>query len=238
MSKTGGLIVNRWDVTGERLPSYVRPYEPVTLGPRGKPSKYLFPSRALASGQGKRLDVHPVVRERLLTNKDDPVYFCLEGCLKADAVAGTGRISISVTSITMWKVERGLEPWLPLLRWSPIVYVVPDSDYKAKRKAYGPGEPPVFVQGGEVRYFTDRCVIFYRREHGVRMHHLVPPYLSEEEAAQRGLGDDKRWKIGIDDHIAWGGNFDPWDRETNPRGVHLFQYRRESYRRLPGVSRD
>jgi hypothetical protein len=72
----------------------------------------------------------------------------------------------------------------------------------------------------------------------VKMSHLVPPYLSREEAKRRALVPEDRWKIGIDDHIASGGNFDPWDSEANPFGLHYFEYRRSEYRRLPGTSRD
>jgi hypothetical protein len=82
----------------------------------------------------------------------------------------------------------------------------------------------VFVNGGEVRFFTDRCVIFLRR-HGVRVRYLVPPYLSAEEAVAQGLGSEDRWKIGIDDHIRMGRNWEPWSPD-NPEGLHDFEYRR------------
>jgi hypothetical protein len=238
VNRTGGIIVNRWNLTGERLHSYIRPHEPVRLYGRSRPSKYIYPSGVRAPGQAKRLEVHPLVRERLLQNQGEPLYLCIEGCLKADAVAGTGRISVSVPSVTMWDVDGGLDRWLPVLRAAPVVYVVPDSDYNARRIGYGTDEAPVFVNGGEVRYFTDRCVMFYRRTHQVNMHYCVPPYLSSDEARRRGVDEDRRWKVGIDDHIAFGGNFDAWNPRTNPSGLHQFEYERGPYRRLTTASRD
>jgi hypothetical protein len=231
--QTGGYIVNRWNITGKRLVPYVRPDRAVSLDPRKKPTKYIQPSKAYP-GQAKRLDVHPLILESLVRNRDEPIYLCLEGCLKADAIAGTGRLAISVPSVTLWRLEDAhLKPWLALLKRAPTIYVVPDSDYNPKRKGYGKGERPVFVNGGEVRYFTDKCVIHYRREHGLRLQYLVPPYLSSKEARDRGVGPENRWKVGIDDHIAWGKNWRPWNRETNPDGLHVFEYARGPYRRLP-----
>lgn len=231
--QTGGYIVNRWDVTGDRLVPYLRPDKAVRLDPRKKPTKYIQPSRAYP-GQAKRLDVHPLVRERLLTNTQEPIYLCLEGCLKADAVAGTDRLAISVPSVTLWKLEEEhLAPWLPILKRAPMVYVVPDSDYLPKLEGYGTAGEPVFVNEGQVRYFTDKCVIHYRQKYGLRMRYLVPPFLSWEEALFRGIDSESRWKVGIDDHIAWGKGWDQWS-ETNQSGLHIFERVRGPWRRLPG----
>jgi hypothetical protein len=35
----------------------------------------------------------------------EPVYLCLEGCLKADAVSGTGRLAVSALSVTLWAAD-------------------------------------------------------------------------------------------------------------------------------------
>jgi hypothetical protein len=154
----------------------------------------------------------------------------------ADAVAGTGRLAISVPSVTLWRLEEEhLAPWLPVLRRAATVYVIPDSDYHPKRRGYGSGEPPVFVNGGEVRFFTDRCVIFLRR-HGLKVRYLVPPYLSAEEALAQGMSPEERWKIGIDDHIRMGRNWKPWTN-ANPDGLHEFEYARGPWLRLPAKPR-
>jgi hypothetical protein len=233
VGQSGGLIVNRWEITGARLVPYLRPDKAVTLDARRKPTKYIQPSKDYP-GQAKRLDVHPLIRDRLLENRDQPIFFCLEGCLKADAVAGTGRLAVSVPSVTLWKLqEEHLEPWLPVLRRAPTVYVVTDSDYIGKRRGHSPGAAPQFVNGGEVRYFADKCAIHYRSRYGLRIKYLVPPYLSAEEALRRGLGSDDSQKIGIDDHIAWGKNWGEWNATTNPDGLHIFEYRRAEWRRLP-----
>jgi hypothetical protein len=233
VSQSGGYIVNRWDITGARIVPYIRPDKPVILDPRKDPTKYLQPSLN-HPGQARRLEVHPSIRERLLKNREEPIYLCLEGCLKADAVVGTGRLAISVPSVTCWRLEdEHLKPWLPILRQAPIVYVVPDSDYHPKRVGYVPGDAPVFVNEGQVRFFTDKCAVHYRSERGLRLAYMVPPYLTRKEALSRGLDSGQRWKIGIDDHIAWKKNWDPWDLDTNPDGLHYFEYGRGAYRRLP-----
>jgi hypothetical protein len=160
----------------------------------------------------------------------------LEGCLKADAVAGTGRLAVSVPSVTLWKLEdEHLALWLSALRRAPTVYVIPDSDYQPKQQGYGSGEAPVFVNGGEVRFFTDRCVIFLRRQ-GAKVKYLVPPYLSAEEAMAKGMSPDERWKIGIDDHIQMGRNWRPWAKD-NPEGLHEFEYTRGAWLHLPAKAR-
>ena len=234
VSKTGGLIVNRWDARGHRLQSYVRPNNAVWIYGRNKPSKYIYPSRTRFPGAAAQLDVHPLVRDRLAGSGDEPIYLCIEGCLKADAVAGTGRPAISVPSVTMWRLDdEVMAQWLPALRRAPFIYLIPDSDYNPKRVGYEPGTRPVFVKGGEVRFFTDRCAIFLRRRHGLRVRYLVPPYLSRHEASMRGVDSEGRWKVGIDDHIAWGKNWQRWNQSTNPDGLHEFEYQRGAYRRLP-----
>lgn len=115
--QTGGYIINRWDVTGQRLLPYVRPDRAVKLDARKKPTKYIQPSKKQYPGQAKRLDVHPWILDRLRENREEPIYFCLEGCLKADAVAGTGRLAVSVPSVTLWELEEEhLRPWLPIFK--------------------------------------------------------------------------------------------------------------------------
>lgn len=64
VNQTGGIVVNRWDVSGARLASYVRPDHPVQVHGHRKPSKYIVPSGRSLPGATKRLDVHPLVRRR------------------------------------------------------------------------------------------------------------------------------------------------------------------------------
>jgi hypothetical protein len=201
----------------------------------GDLSKYTQASKRTTARSGKLIDVHPLLGERLQAG-DEPIYFCLEGCLKADAVAGTGGLSISVLSVTLWQADE--EPthwalWLPILQRAPVVYVIPDSDYQPKPAwgAYEPGALPRYSKGGEVRYSTDRCVHWLRRYHSVNARFLVPPYLDRATAARSKV--DNRFKIGIDDHIALGGNLSKWDIHSNPRGVHSWVYERSRYRNLP-----
>jgi hypothetical protein len=248
----GGFVIHRSDPNGARLPSYIRPDKAIctwhgrkSVQRRGSKaicgicggdlSKYTQASKRTTARSGKLIDVHPLLGERLQAG-DEPIYFCLEGCVKADAVAGTGGLSISVLSVTLWQADE--EPthwalWLPILQRAPVVYVIPDSDYQPKPAwgAYEPGALPRYSKGGEVRYSTDRCVHWLRRYHSVNARFLVPPYLDRATAARSKV--DNRFKIGIDDHIALGGNLSKWDIHSNPRGVHSWVYERSRYRNLP-----
>jgi hypothetical protein len=255
----GGFVIHRWDPTGARLPSYVRPdkaictwhgRQSVTIaggkercGVCGRElSKYTQASKRATKRSGKLIDIHPLLRGRLLES-DEPLFFCLEGCLKADAVASTGRLAISVPSITMWKADAEplhWELWLPLVKQHKPVFVIPDSDYQPKPgwDGYNPGAHPRYAKGGEVRYSTDRCVHWLRRCHGIDASFLVPPYLTRLQALELNVKLKDRHKIGIDDHIATGGNFDRWDANANPRGVHTWVFERSSYRNLPQIAYD
>jgi hypothetical protein len=232
VEKAGGYVIHRWDLKGGRLPSYVRPDVPVSTSDYKKPTKYIQASKRATGQSAKLLDVHPLVRDQLVKNVDEPIYFCIEGCLKADAVAGSERLAIAVSSVTLWDADDEiLEPWLPVLRAAPIVYVIPDSDYGLKRRGSS-GQKPIFINRN-VRYQTDKCVRSLRRQRGVNAHYLVPPYLSWEEAKKRRVS---RWKVGIDDHLAHGGNWEQWSPD-NVLGVHTWVYRRRDFRR-PARSRD
>ncbi len=252
----GGFVIHRADPSGAALPSYIRPDHPIctrhgreAVGiTRSKQvclicdkelSKYTQASKHATGRSGKLIDVHPLLRERLIRG-NEPIFLCLEGCLKADALAGTGRLAISVPSVTLWRADQ--EPkhwaqWLPLLKRAPLVYVIPDSDYQPKPglEGYRPGQRPKYLRGWEVRYNTDRCVHWLRREHGIDAQFLVPPYLDRLTAKRFRLG---RFKVGIDDHIATGGNLAKWHSEQNPRGVHTWVYRRSAFRNLPRIRYD
>jgi len=251
VSQSGGYVVNRWDVSGERLPSYVRFDDKVPVyrcqrrhphpgecRPKRRMTRYVYPGAAVLDGSSaKRIDTHPLVRERLVSVRRplEPVYLCLEGCLKADALASFGKLAVSVPSVTLWRVsEEDLEPYLPILRSAPVVYLVPDSDYNRRPWNRHDG-CPLFVNAN-VHYQTDRAVAFYRA-HGVRALFLVPPYLSRDLSRALGIGPGARFKQGIDDHLAHGGNLDRWDRGSNPLGVHAWEYGRPVGLWLPSLPR-
>jgi hypothetical protein len=253
----GGFVIHRMDPTGARLPSYIRPDEAIctrhgrqsVVMERTKPtcgicgaklSKYVQASKRVTGRPGKLIDVHPLLVERLHI-ANEPIYFCLEGCLKADAVAGAGRLAISVPSVTVW--EATAEPahwrvWLPILRRAEVVYVIPDSDYitGSNWAGYAAGTSPVYREGGEVRLNTDRCVQWLRRCQGVNAWFMVPPYMGRADADRFKVGN--RFKIGVDDHLATRGNLAKWDAERNPRGVHIWLYKRSPYRALPSLPYD
>ena len=84
----------------------------------------MFPRGAI----GKRLDMHPMARplfERAVA-EGGPVYYALEGCLKADAILSAGYAVFSVPAVGMWKPAE-LEAFAAQLR-GVKVYVVADAD--------------------------------------------------------------------------------------------------------------
>lgn len=260
VTQTGGLIVNRWDISGTQIESYIRFDAPVryrgcvrqahptkTCIERGcrwgwKDTKYIYPSKnELGDTSAKRIDVHPLVREELLRLSDDdgmmhgenPIYFCLEGCFKADALAGTGRLAMSVPAVTLWRVpDEHLSPWLPILQGDRVVYVVPDSDFLREPFSKPNGEP-IFINE-DVRYHTSECVAELQSVHNIRARYAVPPYIRRDDALARGIDLTERKKRGIDDHIYDGGNFDRWT-DVNPQGLHFYGGRAVEWARLPGL---
>ena len=231
VNQSGGLVVNRWDIDGSRLPSYIRFDIPVISdhrrrGPDGSPrtTNYVYPSRlAMGNDCAKRIDVHPLARPLLTSSPTPPIYLCLEGCLKADALLSSGQAAVSVPSVTMWKVSEGhLASYLELFRRAPGVFVVPDSDYLAKPCAPKGQDQELEVINSQVRYQTDRS-IRWLRDNDVRATYLVPPYLDADEAFQMGISVAERWKVGIDDHLAWRGNLRRWDTLGNTQGVYIWE---------------
>ena len=238
VSQSGGYVVLRWDISGARLPSYIRfdhklwtykcslAHHPFHPGKKCRPkrhlTRYIYPSAdALDGSSAMRLDVHPLVKERLLASRE-PIYFALEGCLKSDALASHGKVAISVPSVTLWKVsEEHLAPFLKVLRAAPVVYLIPDSDYN-RRPVAGPEGQPLFINE-QVRHQTDKAVAFYRA-HGIRALFLVPPYLPRQRARLWDIDHKERFKQGVDDHLAHGGNLGKWDCFSNPLGVHTWEY--------------
>jgi hypothetical protein len=225
VAQSGGLIVNRWDIDGPLVP-YVRPDAAVQLDSRSpKRTKYIQPKRY--PDQAKRIDVHPLVRERLIQGTDDPIYFCLEGCFKADAIAGTGRLAISVPSVTLWRVkDEHLAPWLPILRRSRAVFVVPDSDF-LRLPGYGPDGEPRFINQN-VRSQTGAAVGELQAL-DVRARYAVPPYLLPEDALLLGVSPADTMKRGVDDYVAQGGDFSRWTPD-NPQGIHYYGGRVSDWR--------
>ncbi len=248
VNQSGGLIINRWSITGDRLPSYVRfdvpllipqctyfwcpdhPGRPCrfrtppALKENGKPNgtKYVYaPTGAYSDRDAKRIDVHPIVRQQLLAREEIPeIYWCLEGVINADALAARGVAAFSVPSVTMWKLtDKHLKTYLEILKKTPRVYIIPDSDYLQLPR--NPDQDrPEFVNP-RVRVQGDKAYVWLR-DHGVQAWFLVPPYLSAKQARRLGIEADSRLKLGIGDHLAYGGNLERWDSKTNPQGVHMW----------------
>jgi hypothetical protein len=259
VAQSSGLVVNRWDVQGARIESYIRFDSPVRFRTCVRPShptkacrdrgcrwewtrrKYIYPSKnALGDTSAKRIDIHPLVRKELLRSLDvekphakRPIYFCLEGCFKADAVAGTGRLAVSVPSVTLWRVpDEQLAPWLAILHGDRVVYVVPDSDFLREPRTKRNGQP-IFINEN-VRYHTSECVAELQSTHNLGARYAVPPYLCHDDALARGIDSRERKKRGIDDHIYNGGNFDRWTK-ANPAGLHFYGGQAVRWGRLPGM---
>ena len=245
---SSGLIVNRWNIAGDDLPSYMRfdeklwtrskpghpsgprqGFEHVHPRPDGKPERhrhgqgYIYPSKKDVGELVKVIDVHPLTVPLLMDDPTPPIYFCLEGCFKADSILSDrdGKAAISVPSVNHWHTaEKILRPLLPVLKAAPIVYVIPDSDY-LRNGTLKDGQP-VWVNP-KVRIQSDKAARWLRNR-GVKVRIMVPPLLPPEIARNLGVSDDDRLKQGIDDHLAHGGNFDRWDQATNPLGVHIVRW--------------
>ena len=126
VTQTGGIVVKRWGLDGSMLPPYARFDHKVYMG-RGRKTNYAY----RPGYRTQHLDVHPLARPMIAAGR--PIYFCLEGSFKADAVLSQGAASISSTSVTTWE-NRDLRRLLPVLRDAPRVFVVPDSDFYASDK--------------------------------------------------------------------------------------------------------
>ena len=137
VSQTGGVAINRFGLPQRRNPPpYARLDTPVHMRRGGSPTHYVYRPGYTT----KHIDVHPLALP--LLEGSGPIYFCLEGSLKGDAVLSTGAAAISSTSVTTWSCK-DLERMLPLLRNAPAVYIVPDSDFYSSEKYAGSFNPMV-----------------------------------------------------------------------------------------------
>jgi hypothetical protein len=136
--------------------------------------KYRNPPKA----QG--IDVHPDARKLIRKRRPTPaVFFCLEGCLKADAVLSAGHAACSVLGVTMWNDDEHLRRIAPALGYDGRpVFVVTDSDWRTNP---------------DVAREAVKCVRALRSRN-VNAWHVAPPAL------------DNMDKTGVDDFLAGGGN--------------------------------
>lgn len=226
LQQSPGLVINRWDLDGNRLPSYLRFDRKIVTDARkpGHLTRYVYAAKHERM-PAKVIDVHPLARP-YVSSEPAEIYLCLEGCLKADALLSQpereGKAVISVPSVTLWKVSRRrFAPYRRTLRRADKVWVVPDSDYLLKGHSHRDGRP-LFINP-QVRIQSDRAVSWLR-EQGINAEFCVPPYFSSELATEHGIGEEDRFKIGIDDLLQAGGNLRPWHARANPLGVHRFAH--------------
>jgi hypothetical protein len=136
VAQSGGIVIERFGVANHvSPPPYARLDSKVAMGRRST-TRYIY----RPGYPEKHIDVHPLASERLRAG--EPLYFCLEGSLKADAVLSAGGVSISSTSITTWEAP-DLGRLLDVLRGAPSVLVIPDSDFYASDKTEFPFNPMV-----------------------------------------------------------------------------------------------
>jgi hypothetical protein len=128
----------------------------------------------------KGIDVHPDAKRLILKrNPTAAVFFCLEGCLKADAVFSAGFAACSVLGVTMWNDPDHLKRISPALRYDGrAVFVVSDSDWRTNP---------------EVARQAVRCVRELRSR-GANAWHVAPPDISATA------------KTGVDDFLAAGNS--------------------------------
>jgi hypothetical protein len=126
VTQTGGIVVKRWAFDGSTPPPYARFDSDVHMGP-GRKTHYAY----RPGYRRMHIDVHPLSVPKIAAGR--PIYFCLEGCFKADAVLSQGAASVSSTSVTTWE-NPDLKLLLPILQAAPRVFIVPDSDFYASNK--------------------------------------------------------------------------------------------------------
>jgi hypothetical protein len=91
-------------------------------------AKYIFP---LGDG-AKRLDVNPLAWPLFVGASR--VFFCLEGCIKADAILSAWVAVFSVPSVTLWQA-RELTGFLTYLRGKEVI-IVCDADWYENPAVY------------------------------------------------------------------------------------------------------
>lgn len=127
----------------------------------------------------KRIDVHPFVLP--MFEKAERVFFCIEGCIKADAVLSAGEAVFSVPSVTLWEApEDELQEFAAVYLHGKTVIIVPDSDWHENGA--------VLTQAMLVRSALRRM--------SVRAIVAAPPNLDSP--------DPKKRKQGVDDFLVAG----------------------------------
>jgi predicted nucleic acid-binding Zn ribbon protein len=128
--------------------------------------------------KARGIDVHPDAKRLIQKRHPTPaIFFCLEGCLKADSVLSAGHAACSVLGVTMWNDEEHLRRIAPALRYEGRpVFVVTDSDWRTN--------PDVAREGV-------KCVRALRTRN-VDAWHVAPPSLPTMD------------KTGVDDFLASG----------------------------------
>ena len=90
VTQSGGIVIARYAPDGSGLPQYARFDEDLYFSKPPSNPKFLGQGKThyayRAGHRVKHIDVHPLAASRPWAR--GPVYFCLEGCLKADAVLG------------------------------------------------------------------------------------------------------------------------------------------------------
>jgi hypothetical protein len=77
----------------------------------------------------QRIDVHPRTLRLLDEDPDLPLFWSIEGSIKADAILSKGYPAIAVPSVTMWPA-RELERFAERYMRGRRIYVVPDADWE------------------------------------------------------------------------------------------------------------
>jgi hypothetical protein len=248
-----GLVVNRWGIDGETLPSYLRFDEKLwtprrtpaghpggpTLGfphdhPRGGDlpdhhyhgGRYRYPSTKDVGALSKVIDLHPFSRALLLENPAAPFHLCLEGSLNADAILSGGENAPPAIAGSVSSVTMWELAAVQLARWLPQL--------RAASFVFLIPDSDYNTRGmlknghpdwinENVRMQTDLAARWLRLR-GVNVVKMIPPYLTSGQAQEAGISDEDRFKIGIGDHVALDGNHGRWNEYTNPRGVHLIAW--------------
>jgi hypothetical protein len=176
----------------------------------------------------KRLDLNPIMRERIREREPEWWTFALEGCIKADALvtyvldhdlpAGV----VSVPSVGQWEAtypredEKELEPGDELTEFAyhnlvgRKCFIIPDADALPPEEGFSSEDDSKERRTAEAVMGQAILCRMRLEKLGVEAYIAAPPRWEEMPGARRVRNKDRdlEWpKMGIDDFLGrWGGD--------------------------------
>jgi hypothetical protein len=93
-----------------------------------KPHWHAKKKKSKQQNYAARIDMHPMALEKFAGA--EVVYFCIEGCIKADAILSAGGAVLSVPSVTLWDTPELEDPaFRERFLAGKTIVIVPDADW-------------------------------------------------------------------------------------------------------------